>query len=272
LPIYGNIHVQEKEPPLTVIAAPTIASLFRYPVKGLGGLALPRVMLAPGEGMPLDRAYAIENGGQRFDALNPKWLPKINFLQLMQHERLAGLKLSFDEASHVLTLFRDGKQVAKGALKTKPGRQIIEQFLAAYMKAGLKGPPRIVSAPGHSFTDIAENALHVVNLESVRDLSRIAGIDLDPLRFRANVYFEGVPAWQEQRWCGKTIAAGGATLKVFKQTGRCEGASVDPRTAKRGLSIPAALQRTWGHTKFGLYAKVVSGGVIAPGSTITVLP
>ena len=81
---------------------------------------------------------------------------------------------------------------------------MIEQFLAAYMKAELRGPPRIVSPPGHSFTDIAEKALHLVNLESVRDLSRIAGIDLDPQRFRANIYFDGLPAWEERHWCGKT--------------------------------------------------------------------
>ncbi len=229
---------------------------------------MPKAMLTAGEGMPFDRAYAIENGGQRFDAQNPKWLPKTSFLQLMQHERLASLTLSFDEASHVLTLFRDGKQIARGALQTKLGRQMIEQFLAAYMKAGLKGPPRIVCASGHSFTDIAEKALHVVNLESVRDLSRVTGIELDPLRFRANIYFDGLPAWQERQWCGRSIGCGTATLQVFKETGRCEATSVDSKTAQRGLSVPAALQRTWGHTKLGIYAKVVSGGEVAAGDTI----
>ena len=55
-------------------------------------------------------------------------------------------RVAFDEASHVLTLFRDGRQIARGALQTKLGRQMIEQFLAAYMKAELIGPPRIVCA------------------------------------------------------------------------------------------------------------------------------
>ncbi|MGO9173966.1 MAG: MOSC domain-containing protein [Rhodomicrobium sp.] len=250
---------------------PAIASLLHYPIKGMGGIELPRVTLKTGEGMPLDRAYAIENGGKRFDAQNPKWLPKANFLQLMQHERLAGLALTFDEASHTLTLFRSAKPVAKGDLQTKPGRQMIEQFLAAYMKANLRGPPRIVSAQGHSFTDIAEKALHLVNLESVRILSRTAGIDLDPLRFRANLYFEGVPAFEERHWCGKTLACGSTTLKVFDETGRCEATSVDPKTARRGLSVPATLERTWGHTKLGLYAKVISGGEVEAGSAIAML-
>jgi uncharacterized protein YcbX len=255
-----------------IAATPKIVSLVRYPVKGLAGVALPQVALAPGEGVPLDRAYAIENGAKRFDAQNPKWLPKVHFLQLMQHERLAGLGLAFDEAGHVLTLFRDGSQMARGALRTKLGRQMIEQFLSAYLKSGLLGPPRIVSAPGHSFSDIADKALHIVNLESVRDLSRIVGLDLDldPLRFRANVYFEGVPAWEELHWLGKTISCGSARLRVFKGTTRCEAASVDLNTARRGLSIPSALECTWGHRTLGLYAKVVSGGEAAAGDGIEV--
>jgi uncharacterized protein len=237
----------------------------RYPVKGLGGIVVRSTSLQAGGGMPLDRAYAIESGAQRFDPHTPKWLPKTNFLQLMRNERLASLGLTFDEEGQVLTLFRGGKQVAKGALQTKLGRQMIEQFLAAYMKADLKGPPRIVSAPGHSFTDIAEKALHLVNLESVRDLSRIVGADLDPMRFRANLYFEGLPAWEERRWAGRSILCGGATLKVFEETSRCEATSVDLETAQRGHSIPSALERIWGNKNFGLYARVIAAGDIAAG-------
>src|SRR5208337_1638190 len=114
----------------------------------------------------------------------------------------------------------------------------------------------------HRFTDIAEKALHLVNLETVRDVSRIIGDDLDPLRFRANVYFDGVPAWQERNWLGKTIVCGDAHLKVFAETGRCEATSVDSQMARRGPSVPSALLRTWGHDKLGLYAKVVRSGVI----------
>ena len=253
------------------MSKPTIiAKLMHYPVKGLSGLATAQAALIQGQGMPLDRSYAIENGSHRFDAQNPKWLPKTHFLQLMRNERLAGLSLTFDEESHTLTLFRNGKQVAKGSLKTKLGRQIVEQFFAGYMKADLMGPPRIVCAEGHSFTDIATKALHLVNLETVRDVSRVTGIDLDPLRFRANVYFDGLPPWQEHGWLGKTIVCGDVHLKVFAETARCEATSVDPKTARRGLSVPSALLRTWGHDKLGLYAKVIRSGVISTGDTASV--
>ncbi len=253
------------------MSKPTIiAKLMHYPVKGMSGLATAQAALIQGQGMPLDRLYAIENGSHRFDAQNPRWLPKTHFLQLMRNERLAGLSLTFDEESHTLTLFRDGKQVAKGSLKTKLGRQIIEQFFAGYMKADLMGPPRIVCAEGHSFTDIATKALHLVNQETVRDVSRVTGIDLDPLRFRANVYFDGLPAWHERGWLGKTIVSGDVHLKVFAEAARCEATSVDPKTARRGLSVPSALLRTWGHDKLGLYAKVIRSGVLSTGDTASV--
>jgi uncharacterized protein YcbX len=251
-------------------ALPIIAKLVHYPVKGLCGLEKAQAALTAGEGMPLDRVYAIEGGSHRFDAQNPRWFPKVHFLQLMRNERLASLALTFDEESHTLTLFRERKQVAKGALKTKLGRQMIEQFLSSYMKADLKGPPRIVCAEGHSFTDGAWKGLHVVNLETVRAVSRVMGAELDPLRFRANVYLDGLPAWQERSWLGKTIVCGNTHLEVFDETDRCEATSVDPKTARRGLSVPSALLRTWGHDKLGVYAKVVCNGVISTGDTASV--
>src|SRR5687767_6049467 len=132
-----------------------IANLYRYPVKGLSPEPLQTVALTAGETIPFDRAYAIENGPGRFDPVAPRHLPKNTFLMLMRDERLATLRSLFEDATETLTITRDGKQVAKGQLTSVLGRQLIEQFLAAYMKAELRGPPKIVRAPGHSFSDVA---------------------------------------------------------------------------------------------------------------------
>src|SRR5215475_14730141 len=114
-----------------------LASLYRYPIKGLSAEPLERAVLVAGETLPFDRAYAIENGPGRFDPDTPRHLPKINFLMLMRDERLATLRSQFDDATETLTIFRDGKQVARGQLSTRIGRQLIEQFIAGYMKAEL---------------------------------------------------------------------------------------------------------------------------------------
>jgi uncharacterized protein len=246
-----------------------IVSLFRYPVKGLSAETMPVLRLKPGETVPFDRAYAIENGPGRFDPDHPRYLPKVNFLMLMRNERLAALSTQFDEATETLTILRDGKQVARGQLTTKLGRQMLEQFFAAYMQGELKGPPRIVASPGHSFSDVSAKCVHLVNLATVRDLERTVGVPLDPLRFRANLYFDGGDPWEEKKWLGQMLRIGTASLKVFAETERCDATNVNPATAQRDTAIPPTLQRTYGHSCVGLYAKVIGGGDINPGDQLT---
>lgn len=248
----------------------SIASLYTYPVKGLSPHPVTDVELAPAETMPLDRAYAIENGPGRFDPDHPRHLPKINFLMLMRNERLASLDARFDFQTHVLTILRSGRQVSRGDLKTAIGRQLVEQFLAAFMQSDLRGAPKIVSAAGHSFSDVAAKCLHIVNLASVRELDRVAGRPIDPLRFRANVYLDGLPAWTELDWVGQTLRMGKAELRVFDRTVRCEATNVEPRTGVRDLAIPALLQRTWARSDFGVYATVNKAGRVAIGDTVTI--
>lgn len=246
----------------------TVTALYRYPVKGLSPEPLERVTLDVGATMPSDRAYAIENGAGRFDPEHPRHLPKINFLMLMRDERLATLQTRFDDETQTLTIERDGRQVARGNLATPIGRQLIEQFLGAYMKAELRGAPKIVAAPGHSFSDVPAKCVHIVNLASLAELERALGRSVDPLRFRPNVIIDGVPAWEEFRWLDKTLQAGSVGLTVFHRTQRCDATNVDPETGHRDLAIPSLLQRTWGHSDFGVYAKVTAAGTIAAGDEI----
>lgn len=242
-----------------------IAALYRYPIKGLTPEAMPATELKAGETIAFDRAYAIENGPGRFDPDTPKHLPKISFLMLMRDERLATLRSQFDDTTETLTILRDGRQVARGQLTTKLGRQMIEQFIAAYMKDSLRGAPRIVSAAGHSFSDVAAKCVHIVNLASVRDLERVAGRAIDPLRFRPNVVLDGLPAWEEFKWLDKDLRLGAATVSIFDRTQRCEATNVDPATAARDMALPAVLKRTFGHSDFGVYATVKNSGAAAVG-------
>jgi len=252
------------------LGAGEVKALYRYPVKGLNGESLALTTLTPGETVPCDRLYAIENGGGRFAADQPRHLPKIHFLMLMRDERLATLRSTFEQDTHTLTLLRNGKPVARGGLKTMIGRRLIEQFLAAYMKAELRGPPKIVQADGHSFSDVAAKCLHIVNLASVRELARRLGRPVNPLRFRANLYLDGLPAWVERDWLKAQIEVGQVRLAPFASTTRCEATNVDPESGARDLAIPAHLQRTWGHAEFGLYARVVAGGELRPGMRVRI--
>ena len=249
----------------------TIAGLYRYPVKGLSAELLDAVKLSVGETLPGDRAWAIENSPGRFDSQAPRHLPKINFLMLMRDERLATLKTKYDADTCTLTILRADKQVARGDLRTIIGRNMIEQFLAGYMKGSLRGAPKIVSAPGHSFTDMAAKCVHIVNLASVRDLERVVGKAIDPLRFRANIYIDGLEPWVELRWLDQEIVVAGSSvrLSVFHRTQRCEAINVDPSSGARDMALTAELTRTWGHADFGIYARVTAPGRIQTNDAIS---
>jgi uncharacterized protein YcbX len=93
---------------------------------------------------------------------------------------------------------------------------------------------------------------------------------VDPLRFRANIYLDGMAPWAEVDWMGKEFGLGPVRVQAFARTQRCEATNVDPDTGARDMAIPAALTRTWGHQDFGIYARVVVGGVIAAGAAVAV--
>lgn len=246
-----------------------VVDIYRYPVKGLSPEKLNEVELSPGQTLPGDRIYAIENGTGRFDQNQPKYLPKINFLMLMRNERLALLDTQYDHESHKLTILRSGKPVATGNLDTPIGRTMIEQFFAGFVRAEKqRGAPHIVHAEGHSFSDVSAKCVHIVNLASVREVERAAGRPVDPRRFRGNVYIDNLDPWQEFEWLKKEIYVGPCRLKIFKRTVRCAATNVDPDTGERDMSIPSLLERHWGHSDFGVYAKVVEGGIIRCGDNV----
>jgi uncharacterized protein len=246
-----------------------IASIYRYPVKGLTPEPLPSVTLTAGQTLPADRRYAIENGPSGFDPAAPRWMSKACFLMLQRDEWLAGLRTHFDDGSHVLTIRHNGAIAAQGDLETAEGRAAIERFFATDFAGSIKGPPKVLSGGGHSFSDVARKVVSIISLGSVAAIENLIGQPVDPLRFRANLYVSGWPAWHEFELLNQTLAIGDARLKVVKRTTRCAAVNVDPETAARDLSIPQALMRRLGHNECGVYAEVIAGGTIATGDAIT---
>jgi uncharacterized protein YcbX len=245
-----------------------IASIHRYPVKGLSPEPLAQVTLRAGQTLPADRRYAIENGPSGFDPADPQHFPKIKFLMLMRNERLAALHTDYDDHSHVLTIRSDGLEAARGDLETAEGRAAIERYFKDHFAEELNGPPKILSAEGHSFSDVAKKVVSIINLASVAALEEVIGAKVHPLRFRGNLTVRGWPAWHEFSLLDQTLAIGGARLRVVKRIVRCAATNVDPETAARDLNIPHTLMRSYGHADCGVYAEVVTDGSIAIGDAI----
>lgn len=247
---------------------PRIHAIYRYPVKGLTPEPLTRTRLAAGETVPGDRLYAIENGPSGFDPAAPRHQPKQRYLMLMRNERLAALRSRYDDVAHTLVIDADGREAARGDLRAPEGRAAIERFFAAFCAADLRGPPRLLHAPGFSFSDVARKVVSIINLASVAALETAVGAPVHPLRFRGNVYVSGWPAWREFDLIGQEIAIGSARLRIVKRIVRCAATNVDPDTGMRDLTIPEMLMRNFGHADCGVYGEVVTAGEIALGDAL----
>jgi uncharacterized protein YcbX len=250
-------------------AAPArIHSIYHYPIKGLSPQALARTRLEPGRTIPADRLYAVENGPCGFDPAKPSYFPKARFLMLMRNERLAALHTDYEEASHTLTITWQRREAARGDLRTPQGRAAIERFLAEYCTDELRGPPKVLHGEGHSFSDVGKKVVSIINLGSVAQVEGAVGATVNPLRFRANIYVEGWPAWREFDLLGRDIKLGGARVRVVKRIVRCAATEVDPDTGSRDLPIPRTLTQAFGHSDCGVYAEVIAGGDIATGDAV----
>jgi uncharacterized protein YcbX len=253
---------------MSMIQTAEITSLYRYPVKGLSPEPLRHVTLSVGQTLPADRRYAIENGPSGFDPAAPNWLPKSHYLMLMRNERLAGLRTQFEDRTNLLTIREGGQIAAQGELETIQGRATIEAFFTKNFARELKGAPKVLSGGGHSFSDVAKKVVSIINLDSVKAVADMVGRTVDPLRFRANLYVSGWPAWHEFDLVGHTLAVGDARLRLSKRIVRCAAVNVDPESAVRDLDIPPTLLRNLGHNDCGVYAEVVAGGSVAVGDVI----
>lgn len=243
-----------------------IKSLYRHPVKGLTPEPLERAALETDGYFPCDRMFALENGPSGFDPRSPAHQPKIKFLMLMRNAALASLSTRYDDASGALTLSQGGAALARGDLRDPRGRAAIEGFLTEFLGEEIRGPVRLLEAPkGFRFTDSKSGFVSLVNLASVAAIEATQGRPVDPLRFRANIYFEGLAPWAETQLVGKTIRLGGARLEVLKMIDRCPATGVAPGVGVRDMDIVQTLRKNFGHIDCGVYARVLEGGTVSLG-------
>jgi uncharacterized protein YcbX len=246
-----------------------VVSLYRHPVKGFTPERLARAELVAGQCFPCDRLYAVEDGPSGFDRDAPAHISKMKFTVLAKIPAVAKARTAYDETTGVFSASAEGRPDFAGDLRADEGRRGFETWLAQLLDGQIKGPLRVVEGPGdYRFMDSRSGYVSIVNLASVRDLEARLGRPVDPLRFRANLYVEGWPAWAENDWTGRAMMVGAAKAEVLKPIVRCAATHVDPVTAERDIELVKALFDHYGHMFCGIYLKVEEGGAVAEGDGV----
>lgn len=251
-------------------AAGVVTALWRHPVKGFTPEPLDAVTLPTGGWFPGDRLFAVEDGPSGFDRAAPEHLPKQKFTVLMRTAEVAGVRTRWDETARILHAAAAGHADLAMAVDDPASRAAFEVWLAAVLGDAVSGPLRLVSAEGldHRFMDDPAGRISILNLASVRDLEARVGRPVDPLRFRANVWVEGWPAWIENDVAGRPLGLGDARLTGVKPITRCAATHVDPATAKRDFDLVPALFEQYGHRWCGVYAAIAHGGTARIGDRV----
>ena len=120
------------------------------------------------------------------------------------------------------------------------------------------------AAPGHAFADArrkpnatTDKYISLINRASIAALEHAMDEPVDPIRFRANVYFEGAAAWSEHDWIDTEIILGHARLRVISPITRCAATrsipsplseistSSQPSVERSAISIWGSTPRWW---------------------------
>ena len=244
-----------------------VAAIWRHPIKGHGRESLAEVMLAPGQGVPWDRHWAVAHEAAK---LVPGWNACHNFARGAKAPALMAVESSLDTATATVTL----RHPERGELTFRPDDPAdLPRFLdwvRPLNPPDRAQPARIVSAD-RTLTDSEFPSISLFSLASVRDLEARMGVSLHPHRWRGNLWIGGVGAFEEFDWVGRRLRIHKVELEVVEKITRCKATSANPATGVIDADTLGGLKAQYGHQEFGVYTRVVSGGEIRVEDEVEVL-
>lgn len=249
-------------------AMPLLKSIYHYPVKGLSGQPLGTVRLTKGKPFPHDRQFALARPGVPLQADNPRWAKKGLFVMLMLEEALAKVKTHLDPDTLQFEIRSGNQTILTVNLHETSAKTAIEDYFHQLVPS-LPAPPTLVRSKDGHFMDKPDSVISLINLATLRSLEERWGTEIDPLRFRANLYVDTGRAWEEFDWVDQEIRLGDATLRVDRRNGRCGATNVNPASGIRDMDIPGSLRASFGHKDLGVYLTVETSGTIAVDDRLT---
>ena len=248
-----------------------VAEIWRHPVKAHGRERIDQVALEAGKAMPWDRVWAVAHERSCFDVDRPGWNPPGDFSRGASSPRLQQIECMTDPAYRTITFYHPDRP----ALTINPyddgdGCLFIQWVMPISLGARLL-PARFVSAPNEAMTDTGYASISLINLASHRALEAQLGQELSHLRWRGNLLIDGLEAWEEMTWPGKTLRIDDVELEVVEPIGRCRMTEANPETGARDADTLKGLRDGFGHQDCGVYAKVKTGGMLTEGAAIEVV-
>jgi len=224
-----------------------VASLWRYPVKSMGGEALEAVDVS-WHGLSGDRRWAFIRDGMARSGF--PWLT-IRERPDMGHYRPRFLEPNRPDDSPTVVRTPSGREL-----------DVVDPALAAELGHGA----RVIKQHQGVFDTMP---LALITTQTVAAVGTMVGAELDVQRFRPNLLVEaaGDGAFPEDAWVGLVLRIGGMRMRVDQRDKRCVMVNVHPETTERDPAILRAIARER-QACLGVYGSTVQPGRVTVGDPV----
>ncbi|MEJ7860586.1 MAG: MOSC domain-containing protein [Pyrinomonadaceae bacterium] len=256
----------------------TVESLWRYPVKSMGGEEMTEAFMGV-SGFYGDRCYAFKNSAA------PVGFP---YLTAREQQQMLLYRPQFRHAqlaAHPPNL-AEAQSLAPGLTPTNaepndfdldvvaPSGTVFSVEDSALIEAlgeGLRGENHLTLVRSErALTDC--RPISLISLQTVGQVGTELGSAIDKRRFRANIYLNMVTeSFGEDALVGCKLRIGShATIMILERDPRCKMISLDPDTGEHNPEVLRQVAKTH-EAQAGVYCAVLVEGILRKGDSIELL-
>ena len=248
-----------------------IESLFYSPVKSISFIESQALNVLKDKGVDRDRIFAFVQNMDSSKIRNliedPKSRKLNNFITLKNTPELN--KYNFTYIKDKLTLKKQNKIIISiNPLFENEIKKLCKKISQIIIKD--KTINFLMDEKNPFFDTMPDNSISLINKKSINDFSKKISTDIEFERFRANIYIDGLAAWEERNWIGKTIKINNVDFVISDEISRCSATNLRPSTDIVTINLPNELKKTYDHINMGLYLVPQQNGVISKEDKIII--
>ena len=249
-----------------------ITSIHNCPVKSISFQNIDKCKINKNIGIEGDRVFAFSQNldldqSKQFEnnpvARKGKW----NKVVTLKNTPVFN-KYNFLYKDNKLTLTLKHKKIITIDVNNSNERDILVKNLIE-LESSLKNDIRLMRNYEQPFYDTSistksmfRNSISLLNINSIKDFENKVGQKIEKSVFRGNLYFDGIEAWEERNWIGKTIKINDVLFKVEKNIPRCVAINLKPETDDNSFNLLKTLKQTYDHYDMGVYLTPENDGEI----------
>ena len=243
-----------------------VTSIWRHPIKSHGREEVTSTTLIAGQTMPGDRVWAVAHEASKADG--SEWVPCANFNRVSKVPQLMAMSAKLDDTTGLVTLRHP--QLGEITFNPDGDPQAFLEWVHPIMPTNRAQSKRFVKVSNRGMTDSDFPSVTLCNSASHSAVERKLGMDISKLRWRGNIWLDGLSEWEEFEWMGRDVQIGDAILRPLERTDRCPSTNSNPETGVHDADVLSALD-SFGHRDFSVRAQVIQGGLIDLNSKATLL-